>query len=164
MIDYSSGVPLNRQVADAIRADITSGRYQPGAWLPSESQLSQMYEVGRDTVRDALALLRAEGRITTVRKRGSMVASKPEREPYHVPAEARVITRMPTPEERRELATSEELREFGGMPEGVPVFEVTPGLRKHRKERFSSRFAELEDEDRFDELPGEVRAAAEFAQ
>lgn len=133
MIDYSSGVPLNRQVADAIRAGITSGRYQPGAWLPSESQLSQMYEVGRDTVRDALALLRAEGRITTVRKRGSMVASKPEREPYRVPTEARVITRMPTPEERRELATSEELREFGGMPEGVPVFEITPGPRKHRK-------------------------------
>ncbi|MFC3544636.1 hypothetical protein, partial [Nonomuraea ferruginea] len=34
---------------------------------------------------------------------------------------------------RGDLATSAELREFGGMPEGVPVFEVVPGPRKHRK-------------------------------
>jgi DNA-binding GntR family transcriptional regulator len=133
VIDYSSGVPVYRQVAAAIRDDITAGRYRPGAWLPSEAQLSQMYEVGRDTVREALAYLRAEGRILTVRKRGSMVAAEPKREPYAVPAGARVITRMPTPDERRELATSAELREFGGMPEGVPVFEVVPGPRKHRR-------------------------------
>ncbi|GAA2214145.1 hypothetical protein GCM10009850_096090 [Nonomuraea monospora] len=133
MIDYSSGVPVYRQVAAAIRDDITAGRYRPGAWLPSESQLSQMYEVGRDTVRDALAHLRAEGRITTVRKRGSMVSVEPTRKPFIVPPAARVITRMPTPDERRELATPAELREFGGMPEGVPVFEIAPGPRKHRK-------------------------------
>ncbi|WP_187414950.1 GntR family transcriptional regulator [Nonomuraea sp. PA05] len=139
MIDYSSGVPVYRQVANAIRDDITAGRYQPGAWLPSESQLAQMYEVGRDTVRDALAHLRAEGRITTVRKRGSMVATEPTREPYHVPTGARVIARMPTPDERRELATPGELREFGGLPEGVPVFEITPGPRKHRKVLRSDR-------------------------
>lgn len=133
MIDYSSGVPVYRQVAAVIRDDITAGRYQPGAWLPSEAQLAQMYEVGRDTVREALAYLRAEGRITTVRKRGSMVAVEPTREPYDVPDGARVIARMPTPDERRELATSGELREFGGMPEGVPVFEIDPGPRKHRR-------------------------------
>lgn len=133
MIDYSSGVPVTRQVADAIRADINSGRYRPGAWLPSETQLTQMYEVGRDTVRDALALLRAEGRITTVRKRGSRVVDRPSREPYSVPSGARAVTRMPTPEERRDLATPEELREFGGVPEGVPVFEVAPGPRMHRR-------------------------------
>jgi DNA-binding transcriptional regulator YhcF (GntR family) len=133
VIDYSSGVPVYRQVANAIRDDITAGRYRPGTWLPSEAQLAQMYEVGRDTVREALAYLRAEGRITTVRKRGSMVATEPTREPYHVPSGARVIARMPTPEERRDLATPGELREFGGMPEGVPVFEIVPGPRKHRK-------------------------------
>ena len=133
MIDYSSGVPVYRQVANAIRGEITSGRYLPGVWLPSEAQLAQMYGVGRDTVREALAYLRAEGQITTVRKRGSMVAGKPTREPYHVPVGARVITRMPTPEERRDLAAPGELREFGGLPEGVPVFEITPGPRKHRR-------------------------------
>ncbi|MFD2355370.1 winged helix-turn-helix domain-containing protein [Nonomuraea ferruginea] len=89
-----------------LRSATTSrlSRYRPGAWLPSESQLSQMYEVGRDTVREALAHLRAEGRITTVRKRGSMVATEPTREPHHVPGGARVITRMPTPDERRDPA------------------------------------------------------------
>ncbi|MGW0192696.1 winged helix-turn-helix domain-containing protein [Nonomuraea sp. NPDC003201] len=124
---------MYRQVANAIRDDITAGRYRPGAWLPSESQLAQMYEVGRDTVRDALAHLRAEGRITTVRKRGSMVATEPTREPYRVPAGARVIARIPTPNERRDLAMPGELRELGGMPEGVPVFEIIPGQRKHRR-------------------------------
>ncbi|WP_166427607.1 GntR family transcriptional regulator [Nonomuraea mesophila] len=133
MIDYSSGVPVYRQVANAIRDDITAGLYQPGAWLPSEAQLSQMYEVGRDTVREALAYLRAEGRITTIRKRGSMVTSEPERKSFTVRRGARAIARMPTPDERRDLATSSELREFGGMPEGVPVFEIIPGPRKHRR-------------------------------
>ncbi|MGW0810791.1 GntR family transcriptional regulator [Nonomuraea sp. NPDC002799] len=133
MIDYSSGAPVYRQVANAIRDDITAGRYRPGAWLPSEAQLAQMYEVGRDTVREALAYLRAEGRITTVRKRGSMVATEPTREPYRIPSGAHVIARMPTPDERRDLATPGELREFGGMPEGVPVLEVIPGARKHRR-------------------------------
>ncbi|MBB6351259.1 DNA-binding transcriptional regulator YhcF (GntR family) [Nonomuraea muscovyensis] len=151
MIDYSSGVPLNRQVANAIRADITAGRYRPGVWLPSETQLAQMYDVGRDTVRDALALLRAEGRITTVRKRGSLVVGEPDRESYQVPPGARVITRMPTPDERRDLATSEELREFGGIPEGVPVFEVTPGPRKHKRvlrgDRVELAFKEAEPAD-----------------
>ncbi|MEV4222384.1 GntR family transcriptional regulator [Nonomuraea sp. NPDC049725] len=133
MIDYSSGVPVYRQVANAIRDDITAGRYRPGAWLPSEAQLAQMYEVGRDTVREALAYLRAEGRITTVRKRGSMVATEPTREAYEVLPGARVIARMPTPDERAELATPAELREFGGVPEGVPVLEIIPGARKHRR-------------------------------
>src|SRR5437868_5806140 len=126
-------MPVYRQVANAIREDINASRYRPGAWLPSESQLAQMYEVGRDTVREALAYLRAEGRITTVRKRGSMVTAEPAREPYPVPAGTSVITRMPTPDERRDLAAPEELREFGGMPEGVPVFEIVPGPRKHRR-------------------------------
>ncbi|SET57509.1 hypothetical protein SAMN05421811_103466 [Nonomuraea wenchangensis] len=62
-----------------------------------------------------------------------MVAIEPTREPYDVPVGARVIARMPTPDERRDLATSGELREFGGMPEGVPVFEIVPGPRKHRR-------------------------------
>ncbi|WP_326636348.1 GntR family transcriptional regulator [Nonomuraea fuscirosea] len=133
MIDYSSGVPVYRQVANAIRDDITAGRYRPGAWLPSETQLAQMYEVGRDTVREALAYLRAEGRITTVRKRGSMVTSEPTRKAYAISPGARVVVRMPTPDERRDLATPAELREFGGVPEGVPVFEIIPGTRKHRR-------------------------------
>ncbi|GLW05233.1 hypothetical protein Misp01_03630 [Microtetraspora sp. NBRC 13810] len=37
------------------------------------------------------------------------------------------------PDERRDLATSVELREFGGMPEGVPLFEIVPGHRKLRE-------------------------------
>ncbi|MEU0570874.1 GntR family transcriptional regulator [Nonomuraea sp. NPDC005983] len=152
MIDYSSGVPLYRQVADAIRADIASGRYQAGAWLPSETQLSQMFNVGRDTVREALAFLRAEGRITTVRKRGSLVTGNQVREPYRVPAGARVITRMPTPEERRDLATPDELREFGGVPEGVPVFEITPGPRKHRRVLRGDRVELLVDDQASEEL------------
>jgi DNA-binding GntR family transcriptional regulator len=151
VIDYSSGVPVYRQVANAIRDDITAGRYRPGAWLPSEAQLSQMYEVGRDTVREALAYLRAEGRITTVRKRGSMVATEPTREPYRVPAGARVIARMPTPDERRDLAMPEELREFGGMPEGVPVFEIAPGARKHRRVLRADQVELIVDEPSADE-------------
>ncbi|MFI9081859.1 GntR family transcriptional regulator [Streptomyces sioyaensis] len=66
---------LYQQVAAAIREAILSGEFQPGAPLPSESQLIERYKVSRPTVRNAVAALRAEGLIEVKHGKGSFVRS-----------------------------------------------------------------------------------------
>ena len=60
-------------IAAAIRGDIQSGVLGAGAAVPSESELSQKFDVSRGTVRQALAALRAEGLITGGRGRRPVV-------------------------------------------------------------------------------------------
>ena len=60
--------PRYRQLADALRADIASGRYPVGGQLPPEFELCEIYDVSRHTARDALRLLFEAGLVE--RRRG----------------------------------------------------------------------------------------------
>jgi DNA-binding FadR family transcriptional regulator len=117
MIDFRSRVPRHHQVADHLRSRIRGGEWAPGAQLPSEVDLAHEYHVGRDTVRQSLATLRAEGMIVpgTHGKR-SRVAPAVEREPLWPQRGSVVIARPPTAEERTELEIPAEL--------GVSVAEI----------------------------------------
>lgn len=66
--------PVYAQVARALRADITNGRYPPGTQLPSERELRERYGVSNTTVKTAMSYLRAEGLITTQQGRLPTVA------------------------------------------------------------------------------------------
>jgi GntR family transcriptional regulator len=68
------GRPLYEQVADALRADIRAGRYQPGDKLPSERELSERFSVSKVTARQAIVQLRAEGLVTSRVGYGVLVA------------------------------------------------------------------------------------------
>ncbi|MGV9532441.1 winged helix-turn-helix domain-containing protein [Streptosporangium sandarakinum] len=129
MIDHGADRPVHRQLADLLRADIAAGRLKPGEMLPSQARLMQLHDLGPVAVRQALAILRAEGLIRTVKGEGSTVMVY-DRQPYRVAAGADVEIRMPSPEERKQLrdAAAGETE----MPEGVPVAVVKPGPRKHR--------------------------------
>jgi len=54
-------------LADELRADITSGRLQPGERLPPEPELCVKTGVSRSTVREALRLLASQHLIVTTR-------------------------------------------------------------------------------------------------
>lgn len=54
-------------LADELRADITSGRLQPGERLPPEPELCIKTGVSRSTVREALRLLASQHLIVTTR-------------------------------------------------------------------------------------------------
>ncbi|GAA3474851.1 GntR family transcriptional regulator [Nonomuraea roseola] len=69
-------VPLYRQIAGDIEQRIRAGQLQPRRPIPGESTLVQEYEVARETVRRAMALLREQGWIYTVPARGSFVSPK----------------------------------------------------------------------------------------
>nr|MDT0661663.1 GntR family transcriptional regulator [Micromonospora sp. DSM 115978] len=78
MIDPWSPRSFVEQLADVLRVKIESGEWPPGHKLPGELTLAQTYDVARGTVRAALDLLRAEGRVVTFTGRGTFVRPEPE--------------------------------------------------------------------------------------
>ncbi|HEV2999965.1 MAG TPA: FCD domain-containing protein [Solirubrobacteraceae bacterium] len=68
------------QIADHLAGEIAAGRLAPGERLPGERELAQQLEVGRASVREALAYLQLQDLIVTRRGSGSYVADDaPER-------------------------------------------------------------------------------------
>jgi GntR family transcriptional regulator len=69
-----------RQVADVLRQQIHAGTFERAlpakSTLPAESALAAEFGVSRNTVRDALALLRDEGLIDRAPKVGTQVAQR----------------------------------------------------------------------------------------
>src|SRR6478736_1836117 len=54
-----------RELATELQAAVDAGTYPPGSRLPSESEVAQAYGVARGTVRQAFAVLAADGLIST---------------------------------------------------------------------------------------------------
>jgi hypothetical protein len=111
--------PARVQVADQLRHQIGTGVYAPGSRLPAERALAQRFRVGRDSVREALGVLEAEG-VVVKDNGGASVAPRPVYTPVRVPPGASVTARMPSPDERHQLGIGSRL--------GVPVLVVrVPG-------------------------------------
>ena len=72
-IDISSALPYYAQLYAILKARITGGEWPSGHRLPSESELCELYDVSRITVRQALALLAQDGHITRGRGKGTFV-------------------------------------------------------------------------------------------
>jgi DNA-binding FadR family transcriptional regulator len=120
-------------VADRIAADIRAGRLAPGDRLPSERDLARRLEVGRASVREAIAALQVAGMIETRPGSGSFVAagaaartreahdSSPsdllEARALLEPAVARLAARRAAADEEAEalLAAMEEAAEHGDL-------------------------------------------------
>lgn len=69
--------PEYMQVADAIRAAIEAGEWEPGALIPPEPELAARYGVTRATVNRALSILRTEGLVRPKQGRGTTVRELP---------------------------------------------------------------------------------------
>lgn len=72
-IDPTARLPPYRQLAEIIERKIESGEYPSDMRLPSESEFMEEYELGRSTVRRAMAWLRDQGLVETVPTRGTYV-------------------------------------------------------------------------------------------
>jgi GntR family phosphonate transport system transcriptional regulator len=75
--DTARRTPLWQAIADALRGDISDGRYAPGDKLPTEAALSDRFGVNRHTVRHALSALVEDGLVRTRRGSGAFVAARP---------------------------------------------------------------------------------------
>ncbi len=76
-IDPTSDRAAYRQIADQLRAAIMAGELPEGAQLPSERALMDTHQAARGTVRQATALLKAEGLVEVEQGRGAFVRRKP---------------------------------------------------------------------------------------
>ncbi len=65
--------PLYQAVSEAILKRISSGEFKPNDRLPSESDLGEYYEVGRNTIRRALSELVDDGYLKTIPGLGTFV-------------------------------------------------------------------------------------------
>lgn len=73
-LDNDSGKPVYLQIADAIIADIHSGRLKKGTALPGSRKLAQELNVNRNTVVEALSVLLNEEWLVSVERKGTFVA------------------------------------------------------------------------------------------
>jgi GntR family transcriptional regulator len=66
-----------RELAGELRQAIVNGTYPPDSTLPKQNEIAEHYRVNIKTVRQAIRLLEAEGLVTPVRRRGTVVRSRP---------------------------------------------------------------------------------------
>ena len=72
-IDRASPVPFYFQLAELLEHEIASGRWEPGARLPSEPELCEQFSISRTTVRQALGRLEQRGLIERLKGQGTFV-------------------------------------------------------------------------------------------
>lgn len=118
-VDPTSDRPVFRQIADFLRDDIQAGRLTEGSQLPSERVLFETFGAARGTIRQALAVLKTEGLITTQHGRGAFVRSRP---PVRRIAQDRFARKHREDGKAAFLAEAEA----EGISPGVEVLKVGP--------------------------------------
>lgn len=71
-----NGKPKYFTLMEELRAEILSGKIQPGEKLPSENQLTEKYSLSRHTVRKAIAYLEKEGYVEAYHGKGTFCSEK----------------------------------------------------------------------------------------
>ena len=74
-LDHENVTPLYKQLKDIIKQKIIDGEFRPGQKIPSELQLSKMYNVSRITVRNAITELVDEDLLIKKQGRGTFVSA-----------------------------------------------------------------------------------------
>jgi GntR family transcriptional regulator len=78
IVDPNNPIPKYLQISAWLRESILMGRYETGEKLPSEIELAHMCGVNRNTLRQAIAELNAQGMLKKVKGLGTFVtASEP---------------------------------------------------------------------------------------
>ncbi len=74
-MEFRDGVSLRRQLEDALRVAIRSGRLPPGSVLPPSRDLAEQLSVSRGVVMDSYAQLATEGYLSARRGSGTRAAA-----------------------------------------------------------------------------------------
>ena len=84
------GPPRKRttEVAERLAAEIASGRIPRGGRLPTEQELAAAFGVSRTVVREAVAVLRADGLVEARQGSGVFVTSDVQRRPFRIDPDA----------------------------------------------------------------------------
>lgn len=121
--DYADDRPAYIQIADDLRARIRAGEYVPGGRLPSNQHLSENYHVARETIRQAIEVLRGEKLVAAQSTRGVFVLrqpGEPEPSPEYEAVMSRIDEFSDEVERLRERLAAVEERVLPGEPSSVP--------------------------------------------
>lgn len=137
-----SGIPIYEQVKSDILNKIKNNVYLPGRRLPSERELSDIYNVSRVTIRQAISSLVTDGVLEKYPGSGTYVTQTPERQPeaymcgivqeleqqnIRVTINVLDFIRMPYSPKKDDI--------WGNLsvPPNEPVYEITRVLSTHNK-------------------------------
>lgn len=117
-------------IADDLRDRIVSGELAPGTDVPTEAELAHTWKTSRGPIRNALATLRQEGLIETMRGRPARVSLRKPHQPADVSIPftrwAQGIGAVPgaaTQEVTLRKASADKAEQLG-VPEGTPIVDV----------------------------------------
>ena len=72
-LDKSVPIPLYFQLKKLISEEIDNGTYPPDSMIPTEKELSQLFDISRTTVRQAITELVQEERLYRIKSKGTFV-------------------------------------------------------------------------------------------
>ncbi len=113
VLDRSSPLPLWAQIADDLRRRLHGGEFD--GRFATDEELTRYYQVSRQTVREAVRHLSAEGLVVRQRGRGTEVARPTFEQPLHSLYSLASTVRAQGMEERSEVLAV-ELRPAGPGP------------------------------------------------
>jgi GntR family transcriptional regulator len=121
-LDAHSPVPLYHQIYLDLRRMIQAGIIAPGGMLPAELEISQAYNVGRHTVRQAIARLVDDDLLERFAGRGTFVRAQPSHTQFFL-----------------DRSFSQQMRELGrvphsrvlGLQQGTVDSSVLPALQEY---------------------------------
>ena len=130
-IGRRTGIALWRQIADAIRAGITSGLGDEHGKLPPEMELAELFGVNRHTVRSAISALVSEGILRAEQGRGTFII-QPDRLTYPISKRTRFSASLAEQGQRGEsrmmshdvMPAPEEVAQALRLDIGTPVLQV----------------------------------------
>jgi len=81
--DHSTrGIARYHQLATVFRRHIETGIWEVGSQIPTVIELAESYDVARETVRQALGMLAADGLIRRFRAKGTFVTAAPREQSW----------------------------------------------------------------------------------
>ncbi len=126
-LDRSSPLPLWAQIVDDLRRRLVSGEFEER--FPTDEELTRDYEVSRQTVREAVRRMSAEGLVVRQRGRGTSLSRPILEQPLHSLYSLASLMRAQGVEERSEVLTAarrspspEIATQLGVRPDGEVLF------------------------------------------
>lgn len=132
MINNKTRLPLYVQTKEYIAGLIDSGDFLPGAKLPTENELMEKLQVGRATVRTALAELEREGRVLKRHGIGTFVCEKKVSYSFEPLVSLSYSLKQLGFEIKNEILASEMVTPTGNLLKGWPKTMTIGHLKRLR--------------------------------
>lgn len=134
-LERGRGLAAWRGVADAIEADIASGRLSPGDQIAPEMELAARFGVNRHTVRRGIAALAERGLLRAARGRGTFVEPPPIAYPIGTRTRFSEVMAKVGREARGELLLAEHIAAEAGIAAALRIEPGSPVLEMQTIQR-----------------------------